>query len=99
VHEIARERDAERPIWITELGWSTAPEHEEAVSEEEQARYVATVLDRALGDWSGFVDRIFIYSFARSGEAPDDLHGHFGLRRADGSFKPAWEEITERAGR
>ncbi|MGH2950337.1 MAG: beta-galactosidase [Solirubrobacteraceae bacterium] len=99
VHEIARRHDVERPIWITELGWSTAPEHEESVSEEEQADYVAIALDRALGDWSDFVERIFIYSFDRSGEAADDLQAHFGLRRADGSFKPAWEEIAERAGR
>ncbi len=99
VHAIARRHEVERPIWITELGWSTAPEHEESVSEEEQARYVATALDRALGDWSDFVERIFIYSFDRSGESPDDIQAHFGLRRADGSFKPAWEEITERTGR
>jgi exo-beta-1,3-glucanase (GH17 family) len=96
VRRIARQRDAPRPIWITELGWSTAPQAEESVTEREQARYVADALDRALNDWDGFVERIFIYSWDRSRDDPGDLEAHFGLRRADGSFKPAWREIAER---
>ena len=96
VREIARRRDAARPIWITELGWSTAPQAEESVTEREQARYVADALDRALNDWDDFVERIFIYSWDRSRRDPGDLEAHFGLRRADGSFKPAWKEIAER---
>lgn len=97
IQAIAEERGVARPLWLTELGWSTAPDAAESVSEEEQARHVAAALDRALTDWSEFVERIFIYSWDRSSGGPDDLHGHFGLRRADGSFKPAWEEVTRRA--
>jgi hypothetical protein len=96
VRDIAVRRGVERPIWITELGWSTAPDDEEAVSEREQGRFVARALDRALGAWADFVERIFIYSWDRSGTDPGDLEAHFGVRRKDGSFKPAWREITAR---
>jgi hypothetical protein len=99
VREIAIRRGFERPIWITELGWSTAPDHEEAVDEREQGRFVAQALDRALGEWGDFVERIFIYSWDRSRGDPDDLEAHFGVRREDGSFKPAWREITARTER
>jgi len=95
--EIARERDADRPIWITEIGWSTA-QADEGVSEEEQARHLGAALDRALGEWRDFVPVVFVYGWDRDNGAPDDLEGHFGVRRADGSFKPAWEAVTRRAG-
>jgi polysaccharide biosynthesis protein PslG len=93
---IARRRDAERPLWITEIGWSTAAT-DEGVSEEEQAQHLGAALDRALGDWRDLVRVTFVYGWDRDNGSPDDLEGHFGVRRADGSFKPAWEAVVRRA--
>jgi exo-beta-1,3-glucanase (GH17 family) len=97
IHALAVERDVDRPIWITEVGWSTAPAAEGAVDEAAQARYVRQALDRALDTWGGWVERIFLYSFDRSSGPPGDLEAHFGLRREDGSPTPAWDEVMRRA--
>jgi polysaccharide biosynthesis protein PslG len=93
---IAKSHDASRPIWITEVGWSTAAAADETVTEEEQAQYLDATLDRALGDWRDAVARTFVYSWDRSSEDPGDREGAYGLRRADGSFKPAWDEVAAR---
>lgn len=98
VRELLRARGATAPIWITEVGWTTAPAVADAVSEERQAAYVGRAIDRALDDWGEFVERIFIYSWDRSTGGPGDREGNYGLRRTDGTFKPAWDEITTRAG-
>ena len=98
VHEILRTRGADRPIWITEIGWTTATGVDDAVSEERQAAYVARALDRSLDEWDDFVERVFVYSWDRSSGMPGDREGNYGLRRADDTVKPAWNEITARAG-
>ena len=68
------------------------------VSEARQAAYLGAALDRALGPWRDFVRAVFVYGYDRDNGAPDDLEGHFGVRRADGSLKPAWDAVARRAG-
>jgi hypothetical protein len=97
IRAIARRRRADRPLWITEVGWSTSS-GEGGVSEARQAEYLGAALDRALGPWRDFVPAVFVYGYDRDNGAPDDLEGHFGVRRADGSYKPAWREVARRAG-
>jgi hypothetical protein len=94
--EVASRHDARRPLWITEIGWSTTEDAEETVSEDEQARYLAEALERALGEWDDLVAHTFVYTWSRSSTDQADREGGYGLRRADGSFKPAWDEIRER---
>jgi polysaccharide biosynthesis protein PslG len=97
IRALARRRGAMRPIWITEIGWSTSS-GPGGVSEARQAAYLGAALDRALGPWRGFVARVFVYGYDRDNGARDDLEGHFGVRRADGSLKPAWDAVARRAG-
>ena len=54
IRALARRRGAMRPIWITELGWSTSS-GPGGVSEARQAAYLGAALDRALGPWRDFV--------------------------------------------
>lgn len=89
---IAAAHGAPRPIWITEVGWSTAPGVSDAVSEEAQAGYLRQAVTSALGRQG--VERMFVYAWDRSNGVPGDREGNYGIRRADGSMKPAWAALT-----
>jgi hypothetical protein len=82
-----------KPIWLTEFGWSTAPQSSEAVNEATQATYIRQAITTALGTWGNYVDKAFVYSWDTSSSTPGDRAGNYGLRRADESTKPAWDAI------
>ena len=92
--ELIHQTDPGHPIWVTEVGWSTAAGVEDAVSEAKQATYVRGAVERALGQWGSYVERVFVYSWDKSNGTADDREGNYGLRRADGSPKPAWAALT-----
>ncbi len=75
-----------RPIWITEMTWSTEPVS--GVSERKQAALLARTWILALG--TGVVDRLFWFRFHDSG--PDGLvpEENSGLCRHDLSPKPSF---------
>ncbi|WOF22318.1 cellulase family glycosylhydrolase [Microbacterium betulae] len=85
----ARERMREitgetRPIWLTELGWTTGDERGEGLSLWDQAAYLVRAETTALGSGA---DRVFWYDLVND-SADDDLHeGNFGLfsQREDGA--------------
>ncbi|MGH2992725.1 MAG: hypothetical protein ACRDL1_04235 [Solirubrobacterales bacterium] len=93
-------RDAETPIWVTELGWGT--------SDTGKGRLVATVegqarmLDEAFrlllgrrGEWN--VARVLWYSW-RDAPGICGWCGSSGLLEADGSARPAWASFAELSG-
>lgn len=94
IHDLVVARGADRPVWITEIGWTTA-HNGDGVTEATQARYVGRALERGLGEWRGFVARVFVYSWDRSTGRLDDTEGNFGLRRADDTTKPAWAVVSQ----
>lgn len=83
---------SDAPLWITEVGFSTAPDASGTVSERTQAEYVHAALVRALRGWP-WVERAYLYSGERDGTDPDDREAWFGMFRADGSPKPAWAVV------
>jgi hypothetical protein len=89
---LTHEIDPSLPIWITEVGWSTA-DTSDSVSEATQASHVRGAVVRALDDWGSYVKRIFVYSFDRDSADRGDREGHYGLLRQDGSAKPAWDTL------
>ena len=92
--------DGDKPIWITELGWSTCPAGDECVSEEQQARYLRDAFELLRTRWSGFVEALFVYHLDDyEPRADDDKEPWFGLRRPDGSHKPAFEVFRDYATR
>ena len=95
VDEVARARGVVRPIWITEVGWSTsAASH--TVSETDQAGHLTAAIQRAKDQWP-FVERLFVYTWARDREDQSDIESGFGLRRIDGSAKPALLDLLRLA--
>jgi hypothetical protein len=91
---LTREADPTKPIWITEIGWSTAPAHSDSVSEAVQAQYVEAAVQRALGEWGSYVQRVFVYQWDKDRGGASDREGYFGLRRADDTAKPAWNSLV-----
>lgn len=86
--------DASKPIWITEIGWSTASSASDAVSEQTQATYIKGALQRSLEDWGSWVERVFLYSWDLDNGPATYREGYYGLRHADGTAKPAWDAVT-----
>jgi len=59
---LARSAGADKPMWITELGWRTDSDSPDAVSEQTQALYVRDALVRAGTEWGSFVTRSFVFT-------------------------------------
>jgi Cellulase (glycosyl hydrolase family 5) len=94
--QTAAKYQAEKPIWITEVGWSTAADAPETVTEATQATYIGQAIEHAIGVQA--VERIFIFGWDRSNGIATDREGNYGLQRKDGSLKPAWETLTRTIG-
>jgi len=86
---LASQAAAAKPIWITELGWSTDPGSADAVSEDTQAKYEYDALYRATTEWSSFVRRSFVFTWTK----PSLVANAYNLLRLDGSPRPAWQAI------
>lgn len=87
--------DAHRPIWLTEVGWSTHPGGDvswrRGVTEEQQADYVTRTLALVRNEMP-YVTAVFFYRDRDhvSGEAHFD---HFGLMTRQLQPKPALDAI------
>jgi hypothetical protein len=85
---LAQRAGADKPIWITEFGWTTDPDRPDAVSEQLQAQYERNALVRAMTEWRSFVPHSFVFTWAKP-SASDE----YNLLRPDGSVRPAWNAI------
>ena len=88
-----------RPLWITELGWSTCPSRPPCVSLADQATFWRQALERIdRPPLRGAVGAVFAFNLRnlrRSG--PGDPQGDYGLITARGGHKPAWAVVRRAA--
>lgn len=96
---MVRQGDADKKLWITEIGWSTCRGGRECVSRAAQAKYLVDVFDLVGGPWRSFVDAVFVYTARDYPTAPGDKEGAFGLLDRDGGAKPAWRALKRLARR
>ncbi len=94
--KLTHELDPSLPIWITEVGWSTAST-DDSVNEATQAAYTRGVLERSLKNWGSYIERVFLYSFDRDGGRRSDREQYYGMRREDGTFKSSWSAVVKLA--
>lgn len=91
----------ERPIWVTEVGWSTCTRSDECVAPSEQALRIAAFLRLARTRWSAYVRAVVVYQLREApiGRRPQDYTRYYGL--LDGSYrpKPALAAFTDAATR
>ena len=87
-----------KPLWVTEIGWSTCSGDPVCVSEGQQARYLHTFLDLANTRWRSSVRAVFAYQLRdQAPSLPDDRDAWFGLLRSDLTRKPAWDVLHSAA--
>jgi polysaccharide biosynthesis protein PslG len=94
--ELAAHGDGDKPLWVTEIGWSTCSGASECVTEAEQAQYLEEFLHDAVTIWRSYVRAVFVYDLRDIAPAPaDDQEAWFGLLRPDLSRKPAWTVLHD----
>jgi polysaccharide biosynthesis protein PslG len=95
VHDVMLRNGDDRPIWLTEFGWSTTTTRatpdlwRNGVDEDAQARYVAAAVQQ-LPQWP-YVAGALDYTLIDRGGDPTRLNDNYGLVRLDGTPKPAYE--------
>ncbi|MCX5715772.1 MAG: beta-galactosidase [Candidatus Omnitrophica bacterium] len=84
--------DADKPVWITELGWPSNklidPASKRGVSPGQQAEYLTEAFRIAL--LYPQVKKVFWYGFRDTGTQPFDSENHFGLIENDFTPKPSY---------
>ncbi|HEX3974749.1 MAG TPA: glycosyl hydrolase [Solirubrobacteraceae bacterium] len=95
VHQTEAQAGVRLPIWITEIGWSTAPDTQAAVSDATQATFMRQAIQRGIGDWGSYVSKIFVFGWYRSSGVSGDWENNLGLLGPNGAPKPAWGAITQ----
>lgn len=98
--ELAAHGDGDKPLWVTEIGWSTCSGSSGCVTEAEQAQYLKEFLHDAVTTWRAYVRAVFVYDLRDIAPNPaDDREAWFGLLRPDLSRKPAWSVLHDFAQR
>lgn len=89
---------ANKPFWITEIGWSTCSDSTYCVSEATRAAYTSKLFT-LLGSTYTYVDAVFLYRSSDLGPAgSSDPEQDFGLTHEDGSAKPVWNVLKAATG-
>ncbi|MBV9748458.1 MAG: beta-galactosidase [Acetobacteraceae bacterium] len=92
--ELVAHGDGDKPLWVTEIGWSTCSGASACVTEAQQASYLAEFLHAAVTTWRSFVRAVFVYDLRDIAPAPaNDPEAWYGLLRPDLSPKPAWSVL------
>jgi hypothetical protein len=87
---MAANGDANKPIWITEVGAPTGGP--DSVGTEGQAEELTQAIDNAKD--SSWIGAVYLYTYEDSGGDPTTDEDWFGLLNADGSQKPAWTAVA-----
>lgn len=98
---MVRNGDAHKPVWISEMGWNTAPEpippSYGRVTEEQQARYAVQAFARTERDWP-WVGLNSYWFFKRPGEGEiDQAWYYFRMMEPDFTPLPVYGAIAEYA--
>jgi Glycosyl hydrolase catalytic core/Beta-galactosidase len=88
---------AGKPMWITELGWSTCETRPDCTSQHDQAQWLSDAFDLIRTRYASFVRAVFIYHLYDFAASPLDPQDHYGLLNLNGSPKPAWSVVHQEA--
>ncbi len=89
---------SDKHLWITELGWSTAPGCSSCQSETQQAAYLTRFAAMLRTHYASYIDAFFLYGWRDPGTDPNNKEDWFGIIRRDGSKKPAWDALRAITG-
>lgn len=89
--------DADKKVWITELGWSSCGPGGTStwcVTPATQARYVGDAL-RVVRDCWDYVQAVNIYTLRNTGTDPNDRESQMGLVFGDFALKPSYSAFAD----
>ena len=92
--------DGDKPMWLTEMGWSTAnadPAYGFGAdnSEEDQAQFLVDAF-QLVRESAPYITHVFVWNLNfQSVVGPEDEKFAFGLLRPDGSPRPAYTALKE----
>lgn len=82
-------------IWITELGWSTAPAAPDSVSEATQAAYTSEAFNLLRTTYENMVSGLVWYEYESPEQDPASQNDYFGFVHPNGKPKPAWTALVQ----
>ena len=96
---MVRHGDADKPIWISELGWNVVPEGMDdrfgRVTPEQQARFAGEAYERAQSEWP-WVGVVNYWFLKRKDESElDQSFYYFRLLDADFAPQPVYDALAE----
>jgi hypothetical protein len=99
-YERWREEGVNKPVWITEVGYSACtniercvPGETQAEREEQKAEWLTDLFDELGENRYSFVHAVFLYNFRQFGVASEpnsDKEQWFGIVDGEGEHLPAW---------
>ena len=95
MYEITEAASVEKPVWITELGYTVTDGNQPAVSEGQQAEYLLAARARAAAEWP-WVELFTVWNLVY-GRSPTDEMSGYSLINPDLSPRPAfyvWQQAT-----
>lgn len=103
-YESWREAGVDKPVWITEVGYSSCdggsecvPGETQAAREKQKAEWLTAIFDELGEDEYGFVDAVYLYTFRQRGKAAEpngNKEKWFGILDEDGQRLPAWSSFA-----
>jgi hypothetical protein len=96
MHEIMQAAGVDKPIWITELGYTVVDGNQPAVSQSQQADYLLAAQARAADEWP-WVELFTVWNLVY-GRSPDDEMGGYSLVNPDLTPRPAfyaWQQLQK----
>jgi hypothetical protein len=88
--------DEHKPIWATELGWTTSPDEDQVwhrVTPEQQAGYLVGAFGRAAQEWP-WLELIAVWNVGY-GLHPEHEGAGYSLIGPDGETRPAYTALRE----
>lgn len=98
---MVRNGDADKPIWISEMGWNVAPEHVRPdfgrVTEEQQGRYAVGAFRRAQEEWPWIGVNSYWFLKRPADWEIDQAWYYFRMLEPDFTPLPVYEAVAEYA--
>jgi hypothetical protein len=82
-------------IWITEIGWTTAPNAPNAVTEQTQATRTSEVFELLRTTYKNMITGIIWYEYQSPEQNPNNENHYYGLTHPNNQPKPAWTTLTQ----
>jgi hypothetical protein len=90
---------ANKPFWITEIGWSTCSNDPHCVTPAQQAANLTTLFADLHGSWSSWVQAAFLYHYTDGDNPTSNIEDGYGLTTNSSTPKPALSIFQTQASR